>query len=506
MTLRGLLRGSLLYTLGNLLPRVAAFVLLPLYTATMLPSEFGIFSLMLSLSGVLAIVYRLGLDGALLRLHFDVSSRNRPALYVSLAGVSVAAVIGLSLVVGLAAAPFFDRIFPGVAFVPYGLLALGITATTTFQYVPSALYRATERPGRFVAFSAGAFALGVSASILFLLVLHLGAVGALLGQLVTGVGIVAVTLLIVLSLRRRRFDPSLARAGLAFGLPLVPHGLAGWILNLSDRWLIGLFIGLPVLQAQAAVGIYSFGYLIAQVVSLVAISFNAAWIPFFYAHGDEERGPAILREMTTLAMGGLSILAVGIALLAPEITQLLATAPWGEAAQAAVDVIVIVALASLVYGLYFMLVSTVFLRRRTRVLPLLTLLAGGGNVVANLVLIPRLGILGAAWSTLIGYGLLATGTYLYARRGFPIRLDIARLGIAAVGALLAIVVGRILIPADLGLLGGGLAHLGLGLVFAIGIVILLLAPVRRMRDLLGPNAATGPLARADTMQAPEDSA
>ena len=68
MTLRGLLRGSLLYTLGNLLPRVAAFVLLPLYTATMLPSEFGIFSLMLSLSGVLAIVYRLGLDGALLRL------------------------------------------------------------------------------------------------------------------------------------------------------------------------------------------------------------------------------------------------------------------------------------------------------------------------------------------------------------------------------------------------------------------------------------------------------
>jgi O-antigen/teichoic acid export membrane protein len=509
MTLRGLLRGSLLYTLGNLLPRVGAFVLLPVYTAAMLPSEFGVFSLMLSLSGVLAIAYRLGLDGSLLRLHFDVSARNRPALYVSLSAVSLAAVVVLSALLGLLAAPIFSKIFPGVAFVPFGLLALAITATTTFQYVPSALYRATEQPGRFVAFSAGVLALSVSASVFFLVVLRLGAVGGLLGQLVSGLGVVAVTAGILLGLRRRRFDRLLARAGLAFGLPLVPHALAGWILNLSDRWLIGLFIGLPAVEAQAAVGIYSFGYVLAQVVSLVAISFNAAWIPFFYSQGDRERGPAILRQMTTMATGGLAILAVGIALLAPELTKVLATARWGPRALAAADVIQVVAVASLVYGFYFMVVSTVFLRRRTRVLPLLTLLAGAGNVIANLILIPRLGIMGAAWSTLVGYSLLAGVTWLYARRGYPLDLDLPRLAVLAGGVAVAIMGGRLAVPADLSVVAGGLAHLGVALGFAVGVVLLLLAPARRLRRLLASDATSGPLGPnvgADTMQTPEDQA
>ena len=44
----------------------------------MTPAEFGIFSLMLSLSALLAIVYRLGLEGALLRFHFDVEPARRP--------------------------------------------------------------------------------------------------------------------------------------------------------------------------------------------------------------------------------------------------------------------------------------------------------------------------------------------------------------------------------------------------------------------------------------------
>jgi O-antigen/teichoic acid export membrane protein len=484
MNVRALLRGSLLYTLGNFLPRIGAFLLLPVYTAAMAPSEFGVFSLMLSLAGLLAIIYRLGLDGALLRLHFDVPARRRPALYVSMAAVTLAASIGLSVVLGLLVAPSFPRLFPGVGFFPYGALVLALTITTSLQYVPSVLFRATERADRFLTFAIGIFVLGTAATLFFLLVLQRGAGGALAGQLVGGLGVVAITALILVRMPRPRFDPAVVRRALRFGLPLVPHGMAAWILNLSDRLLIGLLIGLPTLATQAAIGIYSFGYVLGQGVALVAISFNAAWVPFWYARGDGEQGPALLREVTSLAMGGLALITVGAGALAPELVRLLATLRWGFSASAAVDVVVVVALASLVYGLYFMLVSTVFLRRRTGGLPFLTLAAGLGNLGSNLLLIPRLGIAGAAWSTMVGYGLLTALTWWYASRSYPIALDLRRLAILGAGVIAAIAVSRLVRWEDHGLWLSTGTHLAVPFAFAVALVPLLRGPLGRLRALL----------------------
>lgn len=492
MSLRALLRGSLLYTLGNFLPRIGAFLLLPVYTAAMAPAEFGIFSLMLSLSGLLAIGYRLGLDGALLRFHFDVEPARRPSLYLTMAAVTLAAAAALSALAALLLGPFFDSIFPGVPFMPYGVLALAITAATAFQYVPSSLFRATERPGRFVAFALGVFGLVVGGTLLFVLALGMGAVGGLLAQLLSGVGVVGATAWILARMRRGTVQPELARGALRFGLPLVPHGLAAWVLNLSDRWLIGLLIGLPAVASQAAVGVYSFGYVLGQSVALVAMSFNAAWVPVWYARGDDEHGPALLREMTSLVMAGLGLLAVGVAVLAPELTAVLASSRWGEQADVAADVIPVVAAASLVYGLYFMLVSVVFLRRRTAGLPLLTLAAGAANVGANLLLIPRLGVMGAAWSTLVGYAVLATLTWWYARRDFPVRLDVGRLALIGGGALAAGLLARLVTPEGAALELSAALHLGVAAAYGLLLVPVLLGPIARLRALLAIPAPQAP--------------
>ncbi|HEX3220438.1 MAG TPA: oligosaccharide flippase family protein [Candidatus Limnocylindria bacterium] len=484
MKLRALLRGSLLYTLGNFLPRIGAFLLLPAYTAAMAPSEFGVYSLMVSLIGLLAIVYRLGLDGALLRFHFDVAPPRRPALYFSSTATTVGAAVVLSLVIAAVSAPFFSRIFPGVAFWPYGVLALTITATTALQYVPASLFRALERPELFLAFGLGVFGLGSAATLLFLFVFQRGAGGALAGQLVGGLVVVAVTAFILLRMPRRRFDVELMRRSLRFGLPLLPHGLAGWSLNFSDRWLMGLTIGLSTIATQAAVGIYSFGYVIGQAGALVAVSFNAAWVPFWYARGDGPRGPQLLREATTLVMAVLAVLTVGVAAFAPELTRLLATRRWGNDALGAIDVTVIVAFASLVYGLYFMVVSTVFLRRTTAALPLITLAAGAVNVASNLLLIPRLGIMGAAWSTLAGYLVLAGLTWWYGARTYPISLDVPRLGLLAVGAAAAVAISRLLRPEAVGVWVAGPAHVGVAIGFGLLLIPLLLGPLRSFRQLL----------------------
>ena len=154
-----------------------------------------------------------------------------------------------------------------------------------------------------------------------------------------------------------------------------------------------------------------------------------------------------------------------------------------------------VAGASLVYGLYFMLVSAVFLRRRTAGLPILTLLAGAANVGANLLLIPRIGLVGAAWSTLIGYGVLTAMTWWYARRSYPISLDLPRLVLIVIAAVAAVAAAQLITPPRSGLtLSGGL-HLAVGAAYALLMLPVVWRPAVRLRHLLElplpPDAAAG---------------
>ena len=201
-------------------------------------------------------------------------------------------------------------------------------------------------------------------------IVQLGAVGSLVGQLAGAVVMAASALAILWRQRPWRFSRNLARRALDFGLPLLPHSLAGWLLSVSDRWLLGILLGVAVADALAAVGVYSLGYQLGYAVGLVAISFNAAWLPFLYRVGDGPGGPGILRESTTVAVGGFSALAAAIAILAPDLIGVIAPSEWAPAA----DVTAVVAFASAANAAGLMFASGIYLARATRVMPLLTLL------------------------------------------------------------------------------------------------------------------------------------
>jgi len=482
VTLRALLRGSLIYTLGSVIPRLGIFLLLPVYTLGMGAGEFGVFSLMLSLAGLLTIFFRLGLDGSLLRFHFLMPAGRVAALYWTTAALTAAAGVGLGLGGAVLVAPVFGNAFAGIPFLPYGALAIAIGALTAFQFVPTSYFRATERPELVFWLGVASFGAGAVATLVLVLGLHLGAVGGLIGQVVAGAAILAVAAAVLLRLRPAVFDGGLARQDLAFGLPLIPHSIAGWVLNLSDRWLIGLFIGLTAAAAQAAVGIYSLGYQIGQLVSLIGVAVNLAWMPFFYEHGERPEGPAILREMSSLSVGALAIVAVLAGVLAPEAIAILAPKSWGPDAGLAASVVPLVAFAALIQGLYFMVASPIFLHRRTRTLPLLTIAAGAVNVGLNVVLIPRIGILGAAWSTIAGYLTMLVLSFWYAGRSYPVTLDWGRMA-----ALFAVAAAALLSAHALelqGLIAAGLLHLAIGVGFSLFVLALLRGPWKAARQLV----------------------
>ena len=214
MTLRTLVRGSAIYAGGTMLARLGGFILLPIYLQLMSRSEYGLVALMTSIVGFLGIAYKLGLDGALMRLHFDTPRKQRAGLYRSLLAVTLVFSAAASLLLAGAAGPFFDTIFFGVPFAPYGVLALAIAFVGSGDYVPSILYRSTQQPGRFLAFQLGSFAI-TSALSLGLVASGLGAAGALLGQLIGGGVMLVVAVVIAARLRGPMWLPESIDTGAA---------------------------------------------------------------------------------------------------------------------------------------------------------------------------------------------------------------------------------------------------------------------------------------------------
>lgn len=476
MTLRALARGSLLVTAGNLIPRAGAFLLLPIYASFLSQAEFGTVSLAGSAALLLAIAYRLGLDSALLRLHHDLVGGDLRALYATVVALSLAcaaAVTAIGVLLVLTVGASVDA-----SIVPIGLLALAIGAVNTFQFVPSVWFRATDQPGRYLLLALGAFAIVVVVTVALVVVVRLGAVGSLLGQLAGAAAMAATAAWILLSHRPWRFRGDLGRRALRFGLPLLPHTLAGWLLNVSDRWLLGLLLGVTAGEALAAIGVYSLGYQLGYAIALVAVSFNAAWLPYLYRVADDTRGPGVLREATTVVVAGFLALAAAVAVLAPDLVGLIAPASWAGAA----DVTVVVAFGSAANAAALMLASGVYLSRDTRRMPLVTGAAAALNVTLNVLLIPSVGVMGAAWATLAAYSALAALTWLVARGSYPVSVDLARLATATAVAVTAVLVARAITIPDPSL--DTIWHVVCALVAAGGLAVVIRGPVGRLRALL----------------------
>jgi len=406
------------------LPRIGTFLLLPIYVTVLSTADFGAVALVVSVAQLVATFLRMGMDGALMRMHFDSSDPARQNRLLATVASMTAVVATLGALVAAALSYFFfETLFAGLEFIPYGATAAALSFTVTFQYFPATVFRAREQPARFVAFTGGAFVITATVTVVALLVLDAGVVGALAGQLAGGIFVVAVSAVMLLRAGGPAIDPALARGALNFGLPLVPHALAGWALNVSDRWLLSFLLPLPAAAARSAIGVYSLGYQLSYAIDLLAQSFNAAWVPFFYRYGATPQGPGILREMTTLTMAAFSAIAAILAVNGTLVVTVIASPDFAEAA----DLIPILAPAFVAHVFYISVVTVIFHERRTRILPLITAAAAGVNVLTNIVLIPRLGIVGAAWATLVAFLFMAVVTTIAAGRVYRLELDWLRL-------------------------------------------------------------------------------
>jgi O-antigen/teichoic acid export membrane protein len=253
--------------------------------------------------------------------------------------------------------------------------------------------------------------------------------GALLAPLLTGLlwaGTYAIAQLRFMSLK---FDSAKVRRALAYGLPLVPHQIGHWLLNLSDRIILERSVPIGDL------GVYGLGYNLGNLEQVAANAGNSALMPNYGKAAQDKQARARLPGLFADYLTWMAGVALAIAIFSDEF--ILTFMPPAFAGAAAITPWVTLGFfcVALYYG---PMNSLTLIAGETRWVWLLTLIAGVVNVSANLILVPVFGIQAAAANTVVGYFVLFILVYVYeARFGGP-RYDWSKIGgfcAALVGAI-----------------------------------------------------------------------
>ena len=431
---------SSLYTVGEVLRSSLSFLLLPIYTRLLTPADYAILGVMSPVFSLLSITMALGMPAALLRFYFDYKGdeamlrRYIGTVTVFGIGCGLLGSVGLTLL----GPAIFGRLLPNTPFNPYVLITVWNAGLSVVSVLVLQLFRARQQAKYFVTFSLVDFSLTTALIILLVVGLRLGALGSLWGQLLAAVVMAAPALWVLAKAGGLGFSWRLLRPSLAFGLPLLPFLLGTWALNVSDR------IVLDGLVSREALGLYTLGYQFGVLLNIIAMALNNAWQPFFYQNAAEGGNDAMIGTFITYQVALMTLLALAVALLAPEVIRIMAAPAYWTAAA----IVPWIAAGYVARYLYFFPVNSLLFKKRPGWIAALTILAAALNIGLNLWLVPRFGITAAAINTLLAFVVLFVLVYMAGQRVFPVAYEWGRLLRLFALALALFAVGWWLVPTD----------------------------------------------------------
>ena len=205
---------------------------------------------------------------------------------------------------------------------------------------------------------------------------------------------------------------------LSFGLPTIPDNLSGWVIQSSDRYLIGFFLG------TLFVGYYNPAYVIGVfVINFLAAPFSfllPAILSKFYDENKTDEIKIYLRYSLKYFLMIAIPAILGLSVLSKQILTIITTP---EIANASYLIMPIVALGMLPNGMTAIIGQTFTIAKKMKIGAMLAIISAALNFGLNLIFIPLFGILGAAITTLIAFIFVFLAQWIYSSKHI-IKLEI----------------------------------------------------------------------------------
>jgi O-antigen/teichoic acid export membrane protein len=195
------------------------------------------------------------------------------------------------------------------------------------------------------------------------------------------------------------FSPRFTRikSYLIFGLPTIPAATASWVVDSSDKFFIGHFLG------ATSVGIYAAADSIGSIPIILGFALSLILPQTLSKLYDENRIQELKTHLKYTLKYSLVLLipfVFGSIALAIPIIKLFSTA---VAAYQGQTVLIFMSVNSLVLVTGMILTQILIPANKTKIIGISWTIAAIINFSLNLILVPHVGIVGAAISTLVAY-------------------------------------------------------------------------------------------------------
>jgi O-antigen/teichoic acid export membrane protein len=398
------IKNTTIYFGVSIIQSLISFLLLPVFTHFLTKAEFGLVSVVNSISGLLAIFFIFGTQAVVSRLYFEYKD-DEEKLKTFLGTVFLSKVIwniALAVIFLLGRNIIFPIIAKDVAFYPFLLIAIGIGFFSTIFKIYQTLQQTQQNGRKYAVDQIAYLVLNNGITVLLLIVFDMKAQGVILGTLIADF---LMTLLVFFRLRNKmnlKIDRSILKESFSYSWPIFFHALFGWGLASVNRLILNNIVSVET------GGVYTIGFTIAGVVNMVTIALNHSYTPWFFSQmKKEDRNDENIIRFAEFIILVYSILALGLSLFSPEVIYLFINKGYTQAW----EVIPFISFGYVFNGLYFFFINIFnYTKKAVKYVPLYSLFCSIINIGLSYILIPKFGMIGSAVATMVSMFVLSLAT------------------------------------------------------------------------------------------------
>lgn len=426
--LKRLAGDSFLYALMSVSTKLIAFIMFPIYTHHILPSEYGVLGIIDGTIGILGYLVIFGTDTALAFYYYEEKDSDKKLQYVqNVMAFRLLVAIGLTVLALLAGNNLVPWLNISSSLMPFFYLSLVTLVLDSINILALTVYRYEMRTLRVVLLTVAKM-LFIAILSYILLVYWSGTIGSIIWGRV-----ISITVVILLSGRqmlkylRLRFDKEIWIKVLKYGAPLVPASLSFWVMGSSNRYIIA------AMDNTASVGIYVSAFQFATMISLLTYGIQMAWRPYSMQMKDHPEGKMFFSKAYTIifTIGMLGIVLVTSVM--PFVILLL-----DPKYQASYQYVGFLSLASFLNFFYIIVSSGLLFAKKTKSISGILVVAAILNIGLNIALYLPFGLWGIVISNVIAYLLTCILVFIQSQKYYHIPIQVGKMSFLFIQSVITI--------------------------------------------------------------------
>ncbi len=415
-----LVRNTAIYTIGRVFPQMANFVLLPIYTSYLLPDGYGIVESMLVLGMILSIFLSMASERSMFRLYYDYKSDIKKKLFIGNIFISILFSSSFISVLIFIFNNLISNIYSSIDFNPYYTYTILSSFCLSFSFIPLTLFQVQEKALKFICLNIGTFIVNTILIVFFVVYKEEGASGYLKGKMIASMLLLPVFIWIILKNSLVKFNSKIIKNILSFSMPMIPVLVMAWILNMSNRIFIEQYYSLD------EVGIFSLAFKISSLSSIILGALFTAYNPVFYKIANDTNIVDVvsrLKRMNNSIIMVVFIITGMIALFARELIALVFESQYHKAG----ELIPVLVLSILFVQLTGLLNLMIYQRKRTYLVTIVSIIGAFISVGLNFIFVPRFGMWGAAYASVLTAFSMFVIEYIFALKAFFIPMPLFKI-------------------------------------------------------------------------------